>query len=667
MPSQASPDKPHSTCVHKAINAAALWIIFCSFCTCAGWLLSAMRQLNARGYGIAFAIGVAALAWWWKQGSFRFRRPTWRRLRKRFCRLTPAIFLIFALLSFLAGILYAPANYDALAYRLPRVLHWVADGRWHWIHTGFQRLNVRGCGVEWLTAPVIAVLKTDRPLFLINLISFCLLPGLLFGAFRRIGINPRVAYSWMWLLPLGCCFLFQASEIGNDLPAATFVVAAFAYGLKARESRQIRDLWISVLAMALATGVKATTLPLGLPWLVVMAPCGRLFFGQLRQTHALTPNPQASCAKPRLPCLAGTLSIGLIAALISFLPTAYFNWRESRDWTGSIIEDQPFKTPEVWARMLGNLEMTAALNLGPPIAPFAKSWNERVAPKLVPAELQSRIQRNLQHVHRHALGIEEMQSETSGLGLQICALLLGSTVAAMGCARRQKPIRVCNLTWTQKLLIAATAIAYLAVIKTSFVLSIARLLAPFYPLFAIPFLLHRGQRNLVRTLGWRIAVIVAASLTALPLFIRPERPLIPMKQILSALHQKYGDRPAISRAESVYQVYSQRSEAFAPALALLPPNTRILGFVTYDDPETSLWKPYGSRRIVHVRPDDTPEGLRAEGVQYVLTGSLSFQRVFRTEAFEDWLRRIHGTVIQTIPLKLRAGDAPTTWHLIMLN
>ena len=52
-------------------------------------------------------------------------------------------------------------------------------------HTEFQRLNTRAAGFEWVCAPVIALTKTDRPLFLINVISFLLMPGLVFSLLRN--------------------------------------------------------------------------------------------------------------------------------------------------------------------------------------------------------------------------------------------------------------------------------------------------------------------------------------------------------------------------------------------------------------------------------------------------------------------------------------------------
>ena len=37
----------------KAPWPVALWIVFCAFCSCTGWILSALHQLNAAGYALA--------------------------------------------------------------------------------------------------------------------------------------------------------------------------------------------------------------------------------------------------------------------------------------------------------------------------------------------------------------------------------------------------------------------------------------------------------------------------------------------------------------------------------------------------------------------------------------------------------------------------------------
>ncbi len=162
----------------------AIWIWLCAYLNCAGWTLSALHELNAGGYAVALTLGLGALLVFQKKsGASLLPKICATKLRHRFCKPFPLAFLILATMAFLGGAIYAPTNYDALSYRLPRVLHWLAAEQWHWIHTVFPRLNQRCCGIEWISAPILALLKTDRPLFLINFISFLFLPGLVFSVF----------------------------------------------------------------------------------------------------------------------------------------------------------------------------------------------------------------------------------------------------------------------------------------------------------------------------------------------------------------------------------------------------------------------------------------------------------------------------------------------------
>jgi hypothetical protein len=176
-------------------TAISIWVWFCAYLNCVGWTLSVLHQLNAAGYAVALLLGGVAFMAWWKQTSGRISpHISWRKLKRHFRRPFPLAFLILAAMAFLGGALYAPSNYDALAYRLPRILHWLAAGQWQWIHTDFNRLNTRGCDIEWVSAPFIVLLKTDRPLFLINFISFLLLPGLVFSLFTRLGVWTAWAF-----------------------------------------------------------------------------------------------------------------------------------------------------------------------------------------------------------------------------------------------------------------------------------------------------------------------------------------------------------------------------------------------------------------------------------------------------------------------------------------
>ena len=134
----------------------ALWIYLCTLLTCAGWLLSAFHSLNGIGYLLTLSIG-AGVGWIFRRtlgldfrtDKFQCRLKRWRR------RLFPAAFFCIAGLVILGGIIHPPSNYDGLAYRTPRVLHWLAEGQWHWIHTDFERLNTRATGYEWISAPIL--------------------------------------------------------------------------------------------------------------------------------------------------------------------------------------------------------------------------------------------------------------------------------------------------------------------------------------------------------------------------------------------------------------------------------------------------------------------------------------------------------------------------------
>jgi len=119
------------------------------------------------------------------------------------------------------------------------------------------------------------------------------------------------------------------------------------------------------------------------------------------------------------------------------------------------------------------------------------------------------------------------------------------------------------------------------------------------------------------------------------------------------------------RVQTVYLVYRQRHDAFAPIRDVLPPDVKILGIITFDDPETSLWRPFGSRRIVHVCPKDSTPDLKQQGIDYVLVNSTALGRGFGP--LDDWLKGMNAQTIQKIPLDLKASIGTVDWYLVRLN
>ncbi len=236
------------------INSLTIWIWFCAYLNCAGWFLSAIHELNEAGYAAVLLIGIATLILFKKSFfpsdlSCQHQNFSFKKVSRRFKKPFPSTYLILSVMIFIGGVLYAPSNYDGLAYRLPRVLHWLAAGHWHWIHTDFPRLNTRDCGIEWLSAPLLALFKTDRLLFLINFVSFLFLPGLIFSVLTRLGVRHKVAWYWMWIIPSGYCFIIQAGGIANDSFAAPFALAAIDFALRAKISKSPGDLFNSVLPL----------------------------------------------------------------------------------------------------------------------------------------------------------------------------------------------------------------------------------------------------------------------------------------------------------------------------------------------------------------------------------------------------------------------------------
>jgi hypothetical protein len=626
-------------------TANLIWVWFCAYLNCTGWVLSAIHQLNAGGYAVALLLWLVSL-FVWKQKTCAqiFTHAYCKKLHRRFRRPFPLAFLILAAMAFLGGALYAPNNYDALAYRVPRMLHWLVAGQWHWIHTDFNRLNTRGCGIEWVSVPFIALLKTDRWLFVINFISFLLLPGLVFSIFKRLGVRRRVAWHWMWLLPTGYGFLLQAGSIGNDLFGAACAMAAMDFALRARQEKQIGCLWTSILAAGLMTASKSFNILLLLPWIIAALPALRL----------LLRRPLAS------------ILILVMAAFASLVPTAILNVRNCGDWTGLAAEQPLISGAAPVLHFAVNAILLVLHNFAPPIFPFSNAWSHLME-HLIPSSLAVRLQQNFEPAAAK-LEIGEMQMEESaGLGMGLSLLLIWVFFKKVRCASGFSPRRLIKSMWHYKILVPLGAFAAVGVFMVQSGLSCpARYLAPFYVLLIAPLLAGRIPAEMTRSLFWRGTCLGVFFLAALLVVLSPPRPLWPAMSILRAFGADHSSFPLVKRAWTVYSVYSARADAFEPARAILPPDANPLGLITWDDPEASLWQPFGSRRIFHVCHDDTPDDIRGRGINYVLVSSLVLSQHDQM-TLDEWLSRNNAEVIQHLSLQLRAEKGPADWFLVRLR
>jgi hypothetical protein len=304
-----------------------------------------------------------------------------------------------------------------------------------------------------------------------------------------------------------------------------------------------------------------------------------------------------------------------------------------------------------------NVVLLLHQNFSPPIFPMAEWWNRKV-PTYVPVNLKARLEKSFEGGGAlFAIGEIELE-ERAGVGFGVSALLLASVIAGLNNHAPDGP-RLSRL----KCAIPGSTWFCLLVVTSKFgLLGISRIIAPYYLLMIPVFLLLPGQEQLVRAKWWRRCALCVFALAAILVIISQARPLWPASFVLDKLHAKDSPSPKLRRIADVFATYSQRWDAFAPARDKLPEGVKLLGIISSDDPETSLWRPFGSRRIAHVKHADTLENLRERGIQYVLVNSKVLSK-----PIADWMQEMHGEIVWKMTMQLKTSLPPIDWYLIRVD
>jgi hypothetical protein len=625
------------------LNIVRIWILCSTWLVSAGWVLSALHQLNRTGYVVVVALaGTAGFIWW--QKNHRPLREVFfraaRQLRHRWRHPLPLLFFVLAVMTLVAGALYVPSNNDSNEYRIPRVWHWLAQGQWHWIHTLDERMNIAGCGFEWLSAPLMLFTRTDRFIFLINWVSYLMLPGLIFSVFTRLGVRPRVAWWWMWLLASGWCYVMQAGSTANDSFIVIYALASVDLALRAREKKSVPDLWLSLLAAALVTGAKQTCFPLAALWLVAAWPSAKLLL-----------------ARPRMTLLAGAAGLLVSGAVLIF-----FNLERTGSWMGmqpnSMWTHCAVNSP-FWG-VIGNAFCIPEQNLQPPYLPGVQAWN---------AAMQGFVQTPF---GSHFAGFEAfgflaqgVSGTNAGIGLWVVLLTLISIWGARHyrLAATWPPGKECDgqlrflrlLPWGLLLVFMAKVSSY----------PNARQLAAYYVFLFPCFLVFPGHAGLVRRRWWQRLGLLVMLLTAGMLIVARDRPLFPAKTILVPLKEKYPGWKFLAKAWDSYACRLSLDVQRKVFHNSLPPTEAVVGYATVrGSQEAQLWLPFGSRRVQRVLPEDTSRQLQADGVHFVLVDDSGLEMLGLTIA--DWTKQFDGVVIDSAAFETQPGK--TGWdYLVRLN
>jgi hypothetical protein len=653
-----------------------VWVLACALLNASGWVLSAVGLLNKAGYAAALVISAAIIYLCLRgrtpdrfireergrplreagliHGSAPVAHPVphrnfawikWSRLVRRFRRPFPLAFLVLAILALLGGVLYPPSNFDALAFRVPRVLHWLVAGHWHWMTDYRGGLNTRTCAFEWVSTPLLLFTNTDRWLFLVNVAAFLLLPGLVFSFLTRLGLSPRAACHWMWVFPAGMCFVLQAGSLGNDLFGAVMALAAMDFALRARGATGPANLRYSILTAALMTSAKISNLTLLLPWMILVLSSWRLLG-----------------SKPAL-----ALACAGLALTASFVPTALLNVRYCGDWTGMSAENAWLNPPSKAVCFTHNAALLAVQHLAPPVFPFASAW-EKTVQKYVPESWKETLD-GFAEEGRYSYRVRELPTEEhAGLGLGLLLLVIAQLVAAARRASwlnfREKLRNPGGRMWA---LFLVSGFLPLAVFMCkSGMLAISRIISPYYALLLPLVLFVTDSGRAVRTLSWRSLAGLVFAFAFIALVLNPARPLFPAQTLMAWAGEHFPGSRIVERAGVVYSVYRERHDVLAPLRHAAPESEPVLGLVTMATVETSLWRPFGTRRIVRLDKDTSPAGAQRLGVRYLVIDVDGAEKVLRRPV-ADWLQAMKGVVVTNIPIRTLAYRSSLDYMLVRLE
>lgn len=617
----------------NSLSAAGAFVLIAGGLVAAGWILSVLGCLSALGYAATLVLMVAS-------GLVAFNRwnlrPEWAWRQRRYRRPLPALFLAAWTLVALGALLHTPNNIDAVTYRLPRVLHWLDAGGWHWIDTVDGRQNYSGCGQEWVFAPWLALTGNDRWLGLINVALYGLMPGLCFTTMCGLGVVRKTAWHWMWILPLAPVFVLQAGGTANDLMAAVWFAVALATGIRAVQSRSSIWLLLSVMAMALATTTKATVLPLVLPWLVLLWP---------RLRYTLTKRKAMWWA-------------GLPVFFLSILPTLVLNHVHTGDWTGDPDNSTQVRVAGPLPGVIGNGIQAVVQNIAPPVFPWAPKV-QLVLEVMLGPDLRNWLAVGYPRFSLHLT--ELAQEEWAGLGGHLLLLIAAGMV--LGTSHRccssptQRP-------WTTQAAGGLAVLAFFALMGSEMT---ARLLAPYYLLLVSACLRVTAQARWVRHRLFVPLALLAGLLSLIPVVLSPSRPLLPVPALLAIAQSIDRMVPGVfARAEVLYATYARRSDYLIEVTSHLPAATQRVGFMaSADDSELSLWRSIGVRSVQRVRPSDTRGELRRLEVDWIVVRADAIWR--NPDESQAWLERVGGVIAVNHAIQVKARQPAEHWMLVQIK
>ena len=217
---------------------------------------------------------------WFFRTSLLLALVTWVGLRKFVSEPPPAepasedsnpwlLVLFFGTLAPLAyasiriAATYEPNNYDSLAYHLPRAMYYLGQNSLSHFDTGNPRQIFFPFDYNLLQLFGLIYNAPLQCLTFFNLVSWAV-SGLAIYRICRLcpfGFNASLVATWLALTATQV--LSQATATTNDLPVASVLLCAVAFGLQWTQTRLARHALLAGCAAGLAAGSKLTLVYFG--------------------------------------------------------------------------------------------------------------------------------------------------------------------------------------------------------------------------------------------------------------------------------------------------------------------------------------------------------------------------------------------------------------------
>jgi hypothetical protein len=481
--------------------------------------------------------------------------------------------------------MYLPSTLDSLAYRIPRMLLWLQEGRIHHLDCVDPRLNYMTPVWGLVNLPLFLWLG-ERSLFLTGFLSWLVSLVLFRHWALEVGIDEAKA-DWAAVICAATTFgVLQAASTTNDLLAAVLVLIALNAVVMFERSGRGGDILWAILALCLAAGVKPHFSVLVLPFV--------LWFW-------LSPSrPWRSLRWRLVPVL---LPVWLLCS-----PVPSFVMNTLTYGSPTVMDQDPaFSGGHTLANLAAGSLMMGWSLMQPPVNPLAPWMSQPLADIEQFLGLQSAVPRfalvaqPVTMVEGASLGL--VSSVLMGIGLWR-AFRLGKA------AWRDWPLWAFGVGLTGFLLAVAKVVPG----------TLGRSFAGFV-LCAVP-LAMVGMRTLSeRTLkagAWLCLWSCAAALV-----FNPARPLWPARWI----HERVRDSGRQGRAVQLlaqYVDFRDRAEVGTDLVNRIPEEEKSLGVIAGGDESLApLWRPHRlHRKVLLVEPDATLETLKAMPARYfILTGS----------------------------------------------